>query len=176
MLLNILQIRKMYLKNTYRQFSISIWKQAYCYWNGFLPESYILYQFEKCNPKNFISDFKRLRYGGYLNGKHAILLDDKWLFYQFFKDKISVSQPEFIIMDRGLITANNQICSLDNIPDLLKENQEYILKPNGGGGGYGILFFSLKSGLFEIGHKGIFNLNEFTSLIASKNYLCYKKN
>ncbi len=112
-----------------------------CWRKGFLPESWVIYQFDRNLANNYLSDFARLKRAPSINGSASILFDSKLIFSYLLKNSDRVHHPEFYIENGRFISfPSGLVVNHSKLGDLL-EPGKYVVKPSGGGGGEGIQFF-----------------------------------
>lgn len=141
---NIFTILKLKKKDKLRSFPIDILKKVYCWRRGFLPESYVIYNFKNNDSNQYLSDFSRASKSSKINGTYSAVIDYKHLFAKHFKyNKIHI--PLFYI-DNGIIMEYDSgvVVEISKISNYLKNTGDLVIKPSGGGGGTDIVFLSFK--------------------------------
>ncbi|MBS4014231.1 MAG: hypothetical protein KGZ97_10825 [Bacteroidetes bacterium] len=133
------------LKNTLRlirkerksSVSTSFWQKVFCYSRGFLSESYVIYNFKENNHKDYLSDYRRFVKTPFINTNFGYLIDNKFIFDLYFSNTIK----SLGLINSGLLFAKDEVKPLTTaINELLSKGCSLVIKPLGGGGGFGILF------------------------------------
>lgn len=128
--------------------------------NGFTPEQYILYGFDKGNnPKDYINEIERWNTRE-VNGYYKNVLDDKLLFYEMFHKYIDIPQNLFWIKNRKILDMNGNLLTKEQIAKIIKNTEIIFIKPVIGGGGRGVYKVSYKEN-FLLNNKQI----EFEELL-----------
>jgi len=134
--------------------------------NGFTPEQYILYGFDKGNnPKDYINEIERWNTRE-VNGYYKNVLDDKLLFYEMFHKYIDIPQNLFWIKNRKILDMNGNLLTKEQIAKIIKNTEIIFIKPVIGGGGRGVYKVSYKEN-FLLNNKQI----EFEEIKISVNSL-----
>lgn len=134
-------LKNLYKKDRRRQFSVGHKSKILFWMNGFLPESSIIYDFNKNSYSHYLSDLSRTTKASNINKENSIVIDNKLLFaINFINDKIV--PPLFYINEKTVldIKESKKIQIMDLI-DSIRNFIEFVAKPVGGGGGFGIHFF-----------------------------------
>ncbi len=129
--------------------AISVWKQKSPYikipffqkicanFRGFSARHYALYNFKENNYKEYLNEIDRWRTRE-INGKYNILLDDKLVFYDLFKEYLNVPEAIMWIKDQKIYNLKGTILNKKEFLNILENKKKLIIKPNYGGGGKGI--------------------------------------
>lgn len=118
---------------------ISIMQKVKAWKNGFLPDSFLMYDIKNKDRTHYLTDFYRYRYGQRINGHFDAVLNDKFLFNKVFKDPHLIKP--ILTQNRGVIKDEND--QLIAGPMALKNalgKGDFVMKPSMGGGGKGIKF------------------------------------
>jgi len=147
---------KLVKKELHSIFSIGFIKRLKLYLNGFFVESYYIYNFNKNNKKDYLSDYFRFTKCSFLNYEYASVLDNKIIFEQFFKTKCNVIQHDFLFLNGRIINLSKKFFfnAYNDIISELKKGVEFIIKPVSGGGGKKIFFIQYGS-VIQINNKPI---------------------
>ncbi|HYF67663.1 MAG TPA: sugar-transfer associated ATP-grasp domain-containing protein [Ohtaekwangia sp.] len=139
---------KLYRKDKKRNFKLSIRKQLYCWARGFLPESFVIYNFSENSHREYLSDYQRTGKSSLIYHSNSVVLDSKLIFHKYFKDTGRVIAPIFYC-NNSIVTefSTGRIVEKKEIVECLNA-QSFVAKPSGGGGGFGILFISFKNGWY----------------------------
>lgn len=140
MVMFFIAIKNLYKKDKNRQFSLDLKSKIFSWKNGFLPESAIIYDFKENSPINYLSDLTRATKTNKINKENSIIIDNKLLFAINFKnDKIVL--PLFYLNENSILDLKKRKkIEIRDLTDYLSQGSEYVIKPEGGGGGYGIYF------------------------------------
>lgn len=113
-------------------------KKLKYYTMGFFSRSMVLYDLKKKNYKEYLSDWNRLKKLKAINGDKKIILDNKIIFHEYFRNNFNIIRPIAYIYNKRIIDfETHKIISAD---DFLKNcPPEIILKPATEGGGKGIV-------------------------------------
>lgn len=107
---------------------------------GFYSISSLLYNFEKDDKKNYLSDWKRLAKTSQINGKRKVVLDDKLVFHHLNKNNPKVLPVVAITQVDKLYDRTSYPYKIINSYDKLKSfvlkfENGVVFKPYRGGGG-----------------------------------------
>ncbi len=161
-------------KDSKRSFTLPLKVKWFAWSRGFLPENYIIYNFIKNNPKDYINDFIRLSKSALINKQNAILLDYKHLFSHFLMYEKRVVQPELYVAKRKVIKFNTGLPFIlgDEFDNFLK--QKLVIKPTGGGGGTDIFFINYRDKIWELNGKPIEYQKLIKFIYNCREVLIYK--
>jgi len=157
-------LKKIILKE--KNFKINFFTSIKMMIKGFKSDDYILYNLEKNDPKEYITEIERWKTRR-INGKYNICLDNKYIFYEMFKQYVKIPQNLFIIKGQKYIGLNNEKIDEKHIFDIIKKYEDIIIKPYIGGGGKEIFLLSYKNNNFYLDNKKV---NEME--ITNKLNLC----
>lgn len=129
-----------------------IYRRIRWYLKGFISDRYVLYEFHKNNPEDYLPDFYRYR-TSHINGKYSIILNDKKLFAELLKDKIPNGEVYGHIMDRQ-IHISDQVSDIAGLLHVVKQHEKVIIKRQNDGGGKGIYLLSY-DGVFKVNMKPV---------------------
>lgn len=127
--------------------------KLWCLLHGFTSSKYELYNFKSDNYKLYLSDFAR-RKTERINGKYALIINDKNIFTKIFQNDKLVAQI-FGEIKNGNIIMNNIVKSFDDFYNLLKVNKSLFIKKQSGGGGKGIFKLSIEDEVIYLNNKEI---------------------
>lgn len=105
---------------------------------GFLSESYVLYQLDRNDRSQYVSDFQRYVRTPDLNGKYSILLKDKVLFSLITRNLPSHEIKSFGVIRNGkvaYVNAARTSSAVSYLLELLQIHPKLVIKPVVGGGG-----------------------------------------
>ena len=174
-LMYFIALKKLFLKDKNRKFPLGIKRIWYSIRRGFLPESYIIYDFINNTPKDYLSDISRTYKTPAINGTNSFIFDSKLFFASLFNDK-NASIPIFYINKNKIIKIETgELISTEEFIDFLKTKFEYVFKPDGGGGGHGIKFLKYSKSNWYVNNEKQ-SIDEILSIVKSlTNTLVYKK-
>jgi len=142
-------------KNTYK---ISFYKCLKAFFNGFTPEEYYLFNFDKNDMNDYLSKFKRIYYRKKLNGPDfTVLLDNKMIFKFISSNKLDISPYLYWKKDNVIYDKDNEIVEAKNIIEKL--NGIYFLKPLNEGGGKDGIKITCKNNKYLINETNV-NIKE----------------
>ncbi|MEX2643598.1 MAG: sugar-transfer associated ATP-grasp domain-containing protein [Acetobacterales bacterium] len=105
---------------------------------GFLRGAWVIYDLANNDPDLYITDYERYTRTRLINGPHAVVLDDKFLFYRLFDGPLSkYVPPVFGTLSGTRVIPVNCLDEPVEIKDILERQRRLAVKPCGGGGGAG---------------------------------------
>jgi len=131
---------------------------------GFTSEKKELYDFEKNNIDQYLTDFQR-RKTQKINGKYSILIDDKEIFEIILRDQ-NVVPKTFGKVENGIVSLSNEKSDVPSLISLVKHNNSIIIKKKIGGGGKGIYRIEYANDVITINNK-ITSEQEFNVFLAN---------
>ncbi len=105
---------------------------------GFLRESYIVYQFDRNDRSQYLSDVQRSVRTPELNGQYSLLLKDKMLFGLITRNFPSHDIKSFGVIRNGKVAyagAAQKTSAVSYLLDLLETQPKLVIKPLDAGGG-----------------------------------------
>jgi len=113
---------------------------------GFFPNKYSIYGFDKRDDwPSFLSD-RQMFMSSRINGKYAVMLEDKLVFYQVMRELVHVPQV-FLLVNRGIPSwIHGDIPAGGDISGLLERQGSVVVKPLLGDAGEGISLLSAQDG------------------------------
>ncbi len=120
------------------------------YLHGFSSDQYENYNLKDNDYKNYITDYERYK-SREVNGEYNIILDDKRLFYEVFSKYVNIPKTLVYITD-GKITDydTDDILSVEDIMEMLKDKNGLVFRPLKSGGGKGINVIKYKEGIYYL--------------------------
>lgn len=149
---------------------ISIFKRIYYAINGgFMPDQIVLYNLNKKNKKNYISEFDWYK-SRYINEPYNFILNNKLVCADLLKQYIDV--PETLcIKKRGVIySSDSKVTDYDGIIKLLKEKKDLYIKPINIGKGIGVYRLGYDNNQLLIDYKETSKENFILFLQNRDNY------
>jgi hypothetical protein len=115
-------------------------KQRLTAWrHGFLSESLIIYQMDRENFTDFLSDYARRVKTPDINGVHKSILENKIIFGRFFRSDVIQTPRVFFWLNGSTMFSiygdNSTTVDAMEILKLCRDEGRLIIKPVGGGGG-----------------------------------------
>jgi hypothetical protein len=109
---------------------------------GFLSESYVIYQLDKNDRSQYLSDFQRWVRTPDVNGQYHLLLRDKLLFALVMKSFPLHDVDSFGVIRNGRVfyAGCSKIGAADYLLQLLQIHPRLVLKPIDAGGGANVRF------------------------------------
>jgi hypothetical protein len=148
----------------------SLWQKLFCYFKGFLSESYIIYNFKSNNPKHYLSDYHRFVKTPFININFGYLIDNKFLFDLYFSNTIK----SLGLINAGSIFDKETVKpAAQTITTLLNQGDNLVIKPLGGGGGFGILFLLSTPNGHSINGEPYTEERLLAKLKSPKGYILY---
>lgn len=136
---------------------------------GFYGESYVLYDFHKNNPKDYLSNYARFR-TRFINKPYNIMLKDKDVFETVMSPYIDIPRSLGIIK-HGQFCPKEAGLSLDKILESLTDSPGVIVKPLEGSGGYNIHLLRARGEEYFLNDKSIGRQQLLDWLAQLNNYL-----
>ncbi len=122
------------------------------YLNGFFSESAVLYDFKKHGMEHYLTDIERLK-TEHINGGLRVILDNKVVFKLVMPEAFNVPE-NIMIIDKGVcLPLSGTICSISDLYDAVMGGEDFIIKPECGGGGDGVYFLEAAEGVFMVNRK-----------------------
>lgn len=104
---------------------------------GFSANEYVWYNLKENDYKEYISDFVRLKSRS-INGTYSIMLDDKVMFEEIFRNATRVP-TNYAWIDSGVVHGlHGYSVNNENIVDYIKSKEKVVLKKLRGGSGIGV--------------------------------------
>lgn len=137
--------------------------------NGFLSESYVIYQFEKNEMDDYLPDYHRIKTSG-INKGYALIMNDKLIFESIYKDFLNIPKSYFVINNGKISTISDyKLTNTEVLFQLLRIKSKLVLKPVDGGGGVGIYILE-SSGERILVNDDTFSLEKLNQLISKLRY------
>lgn len=153
-------IEKMkYIKKWYRNvltshsdYKISLFTRIKYAIKGFTVNEYIWYDLKNNNVEDYISEFKRVE-SRQINTNYKVILDDKLLFEEIFRNYIRVPYNYGYISNGHIYSLHGYEIDNNNIINFIKEKKNIVLKMLKGYEGNGVFVIKYISNKFEINGK-----------------------
>lgn len=117
-------------------YHISLYTRILYAIRGFSVNEYIWYNLKQNNYKDYISDYARIK-SREINGEYKIILDDKLLFEEIFRNYIRVPKTYAWISSGQIYGLHEFVVNNYNIIEFLKEKKISVLKFESGAEGKG---------------------------------------
>lgn len=148
-------------------FKVSIFKRIYYAINGgFMPDQVVLYNLNKKNKKEYLSEFDWYK-SRYINGKYGKLLDNKIVCSDLLKSYVKIPTIFFIKKDKSIVTYDGVNASVEDVLKRIEKTDLYI-KPISAGKGNGVNRFSYADKKYYIDLKPV-TKEELISFINNRN-------
>lgn len=146
------------------KFPISLTKKIDLWNKGFLAEKYVLYQLEKNNYKDYLSDYHAAM-ARWINEPFNDMLTNKLIFSDYVGKYIKVPKTYGIFVTGEFFSNDNR-----TLNDLVKEFEIFVIKSITGGGGKGVYIIQKTTGTeFLLNNKKILDLKELLDFFATLN-------
>lgn len=114
----------LFLKSDYH---ISVFEKLKYAFRGFSVNEYIWYNLKKNDYKEYISDYERIK-AREINGNYKIILDDKMLFEEIFRNYITVPKTYAWISNKIIYGIHGYDINEKNIYDFIAKCKKVVLK------------------------------------------------
>jgi len=146
------------------KFPISFFKKVGLWRKGFLAEKYTLYQFDKHNYKNYLSDYHNSM-ARWINEPFNEMLTNKLIFSECVGKYIKVPETYGIFVS-GQFSSNSD----KTLETLLSEFNIFVVKTVSGGGGKGVYIIKKENGdRFLINKTTTYNTRELLEFFTTLN-------
>lgn len=150
-----------------RKFKVSILKSLYYNFNGgFTANQVALYNLNKSNKNDYISEFDWYK-SRRLNYPNSYMLNNKLICVSLIKDYIS-TPVTFFKKEKGKISTDSKEISLAKAVNILKEKESSYFKPISVGKGIGIFRIDYKKNSFYINFKKV-SENKIRTILKTKD-------
>lgn len=156
-------LRIIFVKNKFR---VSLIKKIKANLSGgFLADQWILYDFDKNDKKDYLSEFDWYR-SRYINEPFDFMLNNKIVATEVLNQYVKVAD-NFAIKNRGVLTDfNSKYVEYNDVIRLIEEKRTVFLKPFGTGKGKGVYRLSYSNNEYFIDDKSA-SLEEILNLLTS---------
>jgi len=146
-------------------------KRLRAWYLGFTSLSYLLYELDRNDPKQYLPDFADIDYG--MHTPSAVSINDKLNFFRNLRS-LNLSCPKVLaLIDRGSILFQDQGSPQSDLDawlrSLLEIHGKIVFKPVFGGAGTGIFFLQKKGNGYEINGNSA-SLSEICRLLKKIRY------
>lgn len=114
---------------------INLFRRLSLLLKGFFGESSILYNFKHNNPKDYLSDYDRLK-TRFINGDKNVVLNDKEIFTNVFSSYVDIPQNLGYVKHGKLHLYTEEQNTVENLINKIHGTSGVIIKPQTGGGGF----------------------------------------
>ena len=150
-----------------RKYKVPILKSLYYNLYGFTANQVALYDLNKQNKNEYLSEFDWYK-SRKINYPNSYKLNNKLICNKIIKDYVNIPKT-YIIRENGFFKdINNKIISNDDVIKILKQEKSFFLKPISIGKGRGIRRIDYKDNKFMINFKEV-SLKELMSELCSKD-------
>lgn len=139
---------------------------------GFTVNEYIWYDLKHNDYRNYISDFERIN-SRKINGNYKLILDDKLLFEEVFRNYIRVPYNFGYISSGYIYSLHDYNLNNNNIIEFIKEKGIIVLKMLKGYEGNGVFIIKYSNNKFDLNGKKT-TIKDLNRLFAScsESILC----
>ncbi|NLO88644.1 MAG: hypothetical protein GX090_08895 [Firmicutes bacterium] len=114
---------------------LNLFRRLTLFLKGFFGESSILYDFKNNNPKDYLSDYDRLK-TRFINGDKNVVLHDKELFAFVFGSYLDIPKNLGYVWHGKLHLYGEEQNTVENLLNRIYGTSGVIIKPQTGGGGF----------------------------------------
>ncbi len=139
---------------------------------GFTANQYMIYELNKNNYKDYISEYERWKMRE-INGPYKFIFDNKIVSHDFFKQYLNVAENLGWVKRGYVYNLSGGISSKQETIDLLKRQGRTILKPNHGGGGKDVYLIAYEEG-FLLNKRSIDEDSLYKFIISKNDFLLNK--
>lgn len=152
-------------------FNVPVYKRVwYAVFGGYMADQIVLYDFAHNDKKQYLSEFDWIRSRG-INKPYNSLLDNKVIFEELIKNYCST--PPLIAVKKGdRITAMGgaKIKCIEDIPELLRTEGAFVVKPVRGGKGNGVRVAKYEDGVISVNGEPCNELQLIEMLSGKKDW------
>lgn len=146
------------------RFPLALYKKLRLWQKGFLAEKYVLYQFDKHDYKEYLSDYNTSM-ARWINEPFNDILTNKYIFSECVGKHIRVPETYGIFVNGQFSSATQK--SLD---DLIKIHEAFVVKVVSGGGGKGVFIVKKDNeASFVLNNKTRYTLAELLGFFKTLN-------
>lgn len=167
-----LRVKLNYILNKNSHYKLGLIKRIYYAVKNFSVNEYFWYNFKENDYREYISEYER-RKGRDINGEYKIVLDNKIIFEEFFKDYIKVPSNYAYISNKNIYPLHDFDISNKKIIEFIKNKKIVVLKILKGCEGKGVYIVKYLNNKFFINEEKItskslveFILNSDDSIIC----------
>lgn len=154
-------------------FSVPFHKRIYWNLKGFTTDQIVLFNLNKNNYKNYITEIDRWE-TRYINKDFKEILDNKLLFYNYFKKDFEIPKVLCYISESKFFSLNGDVLSEESILKIVREEKKFLIKPLNAGGGVGIHLIEYSDENIYFDSKIIEASKLINSLLKYNNYIVSK--
>ncbi len=157
-----------FLASQKNSFGISVAEVSRSKRLGFTPDEYVIYELDKNNPEDYISEWERQCFRNKAID-YRVLLDNKIVFYFLIKNFAPVNKI-FAYKVSGTYIALDDDFIIENVSNAILKNQRLVYKKINSGGGDGFYLIEIRNEKVYI-NRNECSLNDVQQLIEEDNYL-----
>lgn len=120
---------------------------------GYIGQHYYVYEFDRHDPAEYISDWARYRHLAALNQRHKILLNDKHVFSLALQGFPHLAPKTYCLLDHGTVLragSREPLRTVEDLVELCHRNGALVCKPRLGTQGQGVLIATYANGGFTV--------------------------
>jgi len=164
-------VKILFAKNTLKA---SFFKKIYYNINGgFTGNQVVLYNLNKKNKKNYLSEFDWYK-SRRLNDKYSYILNNKLICNDLLKNYISIPEVIIIKEKNRFYSYDNKYYDIKDVLNKIKENKSIYYKPITAGKGTNVFRIDYKNSKYYIDHKLTSEIIIKKLLINNENYFLSK--
>ena len=133
-------------------YKVSIFTRLKYAFKGFTVNEYVWYDLKNNNINDYISDYKRIKSRS-INENYKIILDDKLLFEEIFRNYVRVPYNYGYISNGHIYSLHEYNINNKNIFDFIKEKKNIVIKVLRGYEGIGVYIIKNIENKFEVNGK-----------------------
>lgn len=154
-------------------FNIPFYKKLYYNCKGFTSDQIVLFDLNKDNYKNFITEVDRWE-TRYINSDFKEILDNKLLFYNYFKRDLKIPKVLGYIVNGYFYNIDGENLNQKLIVEIVKKEKKFLIKPLNAGGGSGIHLVEYKNEKLYFDNERIDFKRLIDLLLKYDNYILSK--
>lgn len=148
------------------RFSVNFFKKIRLNLSGFNVHQYYIFNLKSNNKSEYLTKYDREK-AKILNGHYNIVLDNKLLFHELFRNYVTLAKNYFWIKN-GLIYPLVDNSFRRTLDEVIKEERSLIFKPVGGGSGKGIYLIEHIDNRIYL-NKKLISTDAFKELLESSD-------
>lgn len=161
-------VKYVWKKDNY--FKVNIYNSIKIRLKGFTSNQYVLYNLSKNDSREYITEQERW-YSRNINRHYSVVLDDKLLFHEMFKNHITLPDNLFMVKNNRILDMDGSELNSLALQQIAMSQKSMFMKPIIGGGGKGIFKIIFKDNKFYVNddHYSIDEL--YNLLVKSDEYI-----
>lgn len=140
---------------------------------GFTGTQVVLYNLNKNNKRNYLSEFDWYK-SRFINDKYSYILNNKLICNDIIKNYISIPEVLLIKEKNKFYSYDNKNYDIEEILEIIKNNKSIYYKPITAGKGTNVFRIDYKNNKYYIDHKQANEKTIIELLTKNKNYFLSK--